>query len=170
MSTTTEPGGDPLYDTVIIPAAISLVSGGPVPTNYNPTLDPDRPSEIAPESLNNKRFQFTNGSANPNLDFTIQFVADTGSSTPSNIDEIGMGLLRVSGTAVDNAVDYTYTRTGGTDDAILVVSGSGTTFDGRYTLRFGSAQSGAYIGEVDGDTVDAADVTGTFTVVATPSP
>ena len=172
-ATVTIPGGDPAYDSVIIPTSITLTSGGPVPTNYNPTLDPNRDSIIAPESLNAKLFQFTHGGGNPALNFTIQFAADLtggmgGVGNNNNFDEIGQGLLRVNGAAVDNAINYTYTRIGGTDDATLVISGSGLTFDGTYTVKFAGKQNGAYIGQVDAGTANAADVTGTF-VVVTPS-
>lgn len=158
------PGGHPLYDTVVIPASVGLVLGGPVPQNYNPVIDPDRPSKITPASLDNLYVLFTNGIPNPAVDFTVQFVAEGGNLPPSNNgpDEVGQGLLRVSGAVVDNAVDYTWERIGGTDDGVLVISEANNTFDGRYTLRFLGVDNGVYTGEVDAGTPDAAEVSGTF--------
>ena len=159
------PGGNQRYDNVLVPTTLSLATGGYVSTNYNPTLDPKRDSKIAPASLNNKLVNYTNGKPDTTLDFTIQFVADNaGPANNSNIDEIGQGLLRVAGNSVDDAVNYTYTRTGGTDDAILVISNANNTFDGRYTLKFSGVDNGAYIGEVDAGTADASDVSGRFFV------
>jgi len=165
-ATVSIPGGNPQFDTVLIPTTVSLAAGGLVPTNYNPLLDPNRKSKISPESLNNKRFQFTNGIPNPSLNFTIQFASEALGPIVTNIDEIGLGLLRVNGAAVDRAVNYTYTRTGGTDDAILVLSSSNTTFDGRYTLRFAGRENGMYIGNVDAGTPNAADVSGSFFLIS----
>jgi hypothetical protein len=164
-ATVTQPGGSPLFDTIVIPTAVTLTEGGAVPENYNPVLDPNRPSKIAPVSLNNRRFQFTSGNLNPAFDFTIQFTADAVTIPANNIDEIGFGVLRVAATAVDNAISYTYRRIGGTDDATLVVSGSGLSTDGTYTLSFAGTQSGTYTGLPDGLTVNPADESGRFIVI-----
>ena len=159
------PGNRPLIETLVMPSVFTLSSGAQVPVNYNPSDVDTRDSLIVTESLNNLLFRFTNGIPNTALDFTIQFVADgTGSTTLADIDEIGQGLLRVNGASVNNAVDYTWTRTPGTDDGTLVLSGSGLTFDGTYTLSFTGVDTGFYRGRADSDTQNAADVSGTFRI------
>jgi hypothetical protein len=167
-------------DTVRIPTAIKLATGGSVPENYNPVIDPLAPSKIAPESLSGLLLVATNGTPDPTKDYTLQFVADASgiSGNPSNRpDEVGQVTLRVYDTsvpsileAVTSAANYTWTRTGGTDKGVLVLSGipdvGSLPFDlsinGTYTMEFLGTQNGKYTGTVDGDTLDAAEVTGTF--------
>ncbi len=77
-ATVRQPGGDPLFDNVIIPTNVSLATGGQVPTNYNPVVSPLRESRIVPETLDQRLIRFTNGIPDPTLDFTIQFTSDSG--------------------------------------------------------------------------------------------
>lgn len=167
IATVRIPGGDPAYDTALIPSSIGFTFGGFVPANYNPIIDPLRESRIAPASINNKLFNFRNGDSDDNLNFTIQFTSDN-SQTDIVESEVGAGLLRISGIAIDNAINYTYERIPGTDDATLVISNADNTFDGSYTLRFSSGSGGRYIGTVDAGTLDAGDVSGTFTIPGSP--
>ena len=170
-TTTSIPGSpNPQWDVIYVPAGIRLVAGGFVPENYNPEIDPNRPSKIVPASLNNLIVNWTNtGIPDPNFDFTVQFVAQaTGlpKSNEADPDEIGQGLLRVAGSAVDDAVDYTWRRIAGTDNGVLTITGSNTTFDGVYNLSFMGADNGNYVGEADAGTVNVAEVTGTFFIPA----
>jgi len=155
------------FDTVRTPSTVLLATGGGVPVNYNPTIDPNRPSKIALASLGNRLFRFTNGIPNPALNFTIQF---TSQSTNAGT-ETGTGLLRLAGAPVDDAVNYTYTRINGTDNATLVISsanGASTTLNGSYTIGYAGTDSGIYTGSADADTVNPADVSGTFFIPANP--
>ncbi len=165
-------------DTMRIPSKIGLAAGGSVPENYNPPVDLNRPSKIAPESLSGLLLTAKNGIPDSSKDFTIQFVKDAGyygnPSDPKTPDEIGQGLLRVAGSAIDVALDYTYRRIGGTDNAELVLSNIpdnplqpfNKSLNGSYTLAFLGKENGTYTGKVDGDTTDAADVSGTFSTLA----
>jgi hypothetical protein len=154
---------------VRISSAFSLATGGDVPENYNPSTAYSRESKIAPASLSDRLFKATNGIPDTTKDFTIQFVADS-VGTSSSSQEVGRGLLRVAGSAVDIALDYTWKRTSGTDDGVLVLSNIpdnlalpfDISLNGTYTLNFTGAQTGNYLGTLDGDTASAADVTGTF--------
>ncbi len=167
-------------DTVRIPTAIKLTTGGAVPENYNPVIDPLAPSKIAPASLSGLLMVATNGTPDPTKDFTLQFVAHasgiTGTSG-SQPDEVGQLTLRVYNTdvpsileSVTSAANYTWKRTGGTDKGVLVLSGIpdvvslpfDVSINGTYTLEFLGTQNGTYTGTVDGNTLDAAEVTGTF--------
>lgn len=166
VSTVRIPGSlSPNYDNVRIPSAFILAGGGSLPANYNPVIDFSRPSRIVPASLNTLLIRFTNGIPDPNLDFTIQFSASanlnpgTNTSTP---DEIGQGLLRVAGAVVDDAVNYTWKRIGGTDTGTLTVTGSNRTYDGLYTLSFVGPDNGRYAGQVDSGTANANEVSGSF--------
>jgi len=160
-------------DTVRVPSSITLNTGGAVPENYNPEIDPNRPSKVAPPSLHNLLISATNGT-DVTKNFTIQFVKDGSYTGPGNSsagpDEIGTGLLRVAGSPVDVALDYTWRRIGGTDTAQLVLSNIpddptlpfDASLNGTYTFSFLGAGTGTYAGIVDGDTASVADVTGTF--------
>lgn len=164
------------FDTVRVPCVMGLAAGGLVPVNYNPTVDPLRPSKIAPASLTNLRMTTTNGIPDPAKDFSIQFTADATTTavggSGSNPDEVGRGLLRVAGTVVDIALDYTWRRIGGTDTGELVLSNIpdspslpfDSSLNGTYTLSFFGSENGRYDGGVDGDTADPADVSGTFII------
>lgn len=161
----------PQWDTVRIPGALSLATGGAVPVNYNPKLDALRESKLVPVSLNNTLVNFTNGAGNTANDFTIQFTADASGMaavSSNNAEEVGQGLLRISGAVVDNAVNYSWRRIPGTDSATLTLSGANNTFDGKYTLNFTSTDVGAYIGEVDALTTDIAEVSGSFSIPKAP--
>lgn len=158
-------------DTVRILADAVLTTGGGIPENYNPPVDSTAPdSKIAPESFANLRMTATNtGIPDPAFDFSIQFVADSvqnnGSSAPT---ELGSGLLRVAGVAVDFALNYTWTRIPGTDTGTLVLSNipaPNSTFNGSYTLSFAGTDNGTYAGGVDGDTPDANEVIGNFSML-----
>jgi hypothetical protein len=158
----------PQYDVIRVPTTIRLSSGGLVPINYNPEIDPLRPSRIVPESLDNLRFQFTNGIPDPNFDFTIDFTSESVITVDRVPTELGQGFLRVAGSPVVNAIDYTWTRIGGTDSATLVISNSNQTFDGTYRVDFKGQDNGNYFGTVDGNTPDAAEVTGKFFIPGIP--
>ena len=161
----------PQYDTVRVPSALKLASGGLVPENYNPNIDYLRPSRLCPATLNNTLVNFTNGAGTATNDFTIMFTADAGGishSDPLAPDEIGQGLMRIAGAVVDNAVNYTWRRIPGTDNATLVLSGGNNTFDGSYTLTFAGVDNGSYLGTVDALTLDIAEVTGTFKIPKAP--
>lgn len=166
VSTVRIPGSSfPNFDTVRIPSAFSLAAGGSVPENYNPTVDFSRPSRITPSSLNALLIRFTNGIPDPNFDFTIQFAASANFSTGTDTtapDEIGQGLLRVAGAVVDDAVNYTWKRIGGTDTGTLTVTGSNRTYDGVYTLAFTGPDNGNYAGQADAGTANVSEVTGSF--------
>lgn len=162
------------FDTVRIPSTVSLAAGGAVPLNYNPVIDPLRPSLIAPASLSDRLMTAKNGIPDPTKDFSIQFVADAtqpnGSGSGSQPDEVGHGLLRVAGSAVDVALDYTWRRIAGTDSGELVLSNIpddvllpfDNSLNGTYTLNFLGTENGTYAGAVDADTLNAADVSGSF--------
>lgn len=170
VSTIRIPGSSaPHYDVIYVPSSIERTSGGSVPENYNPDVDPNAESIIAPESLNDLVINYTNGIPDPNFDFTIQFVTLATNLQQQNNngpDETGQGLLRIGGAPVDLALDYTWKRITGTDDGILTLSGSGTTFDGNYTIKYIGLDSGDYIGEVDGDTPAVDEVSGSFYVAS----
>ncbi|MFZ9936069.1 MAG: hypothetical protein ACO3JG_03310 [Luteolibacter sp.] len=154
----TQPG----YDTVRVPTSVKLANDSPVPYNYNPDLE-NAESRIAPASLNNTLVQFTNGGGDPNFDFTIQFVPESTLNPPGQTPtEVGQGFLRVAGNPIQDAIDYTWQRINGTDGGTLVISRSNQTFDGSYNLNFAGRDNGTYTGSTDGDTPDAAEVTGTF--------
>ena len=170
------------YDTVRIPTTASLAVGGAIPVNYNPVIDPLRPSRIVPASLSKRLMKGTNGIPDPTKDFTIQFVADTagvlGVAKSTMPDEVGHAILSVWDPtlpipglrAVSTALDYTWRRIGGTDKGELVLSNIpdeaslplDISLNGTYTLNFLGAESGTYTGAVDADTADAADVSGQF--------
>ncbi len=78
-----------------------------------------------------------------------------------NADEIGEAILTVNGMIITNSEAYTYTRTPGTDDAVLVLSGSGTAVDGSYILKFNGSKVGTYTGSTP-------DYSGDFRVVTPP--
>jgi hypothetical protein len=165
VATMAIPGSTSPYDRVRSPVIFRLVNGAPIPENYNPDLDPLRPSKIAPVSLNNKVISFTNtGFGDPNYDFTVEFVADAEGIPGNPPTEVGTGLQRIAGSVIDDAVNYTYQRINGTDKATLVISNGGNTFDGRYTLDFIAFDQGTYLGEVDAGTPDVNEVIGTFVV------
>ncbi len=162
----------PGLDTTLPPnSLIRLEGGGAVPFNYNPVIDPNRPSAIVPESLDGLFVLFNNGVPNPADNFTIQFISDVtfGNSLNADIDELGNGIQRV-GVNSDltlsggESVAYTWRRIPGTDNATLVVSNGNNTFDGSYELQFSSESTGVYIGTVDDGTTDAAQVSGTFII------
>lgn len=158
----------PQWDIVYVPTKVQLATGGSVPENYNPTIDPNRPSRVVPASLNNLIFNFTNtGIPDPNFNFTVQFVAQaTGlqKTKETDPDEIGQGLLRIAGSVVNDAIDYTWRRIGGTDKGVLTITGSNSTFDGEYTFSFIGTDNGTYLGQADGGTANVAEVTGTFSI------
>lgn len=158
----------PNYDVIRVPTAIRLTTGGLVPLNYNPEIDPLRPSRIAPASLNLQLLQFTNGAGDPNFDFTIDFVRETTQTVNRVTTELGQGFLRAAGSPVVNAVNYTWQRIDGTDGGTLVISNSNLTFDGTYRLDFKGTDNGDYFGTVDGNTPDASEVTGTFFIPGAP--
>ena len=151
------------FDVLALPISANLVIGGSLPTNYDPTVDPSRPSRIAPESLGNKRFVFTSN-AGAAFNMTIQFTADTVGSPSSSFDESGTGLLRRNGAIVDNGVNYTWTRIDGTDAGKLVITNAESTLNGTYTLDFTGTTAGTYLGTTDADTTDVNEVSGTFTL------
>ena len=148
-------------DTLRINSTIRLTDGGGVPPNYNPTIDPDRPSRIAPETLDNKLMVATNGIPNPALDFTLQFTRDSGGIGFGVDNEIGRVILRITTSPIDNAADYTWERIGGTDSGTLTLSNSGTFFDGAYNLDFIGRENGIYTG-------DTPQQSGTFTIAPAP--
>lgn len=166
-------------DTVRIPTTVSLATLVPVPTNYNPAVTERAPSRIAPASLSNRLMSATNGIPDTTKNFTIQFVSD-GSVTDTSADsqEIGRGILSVFDstlvppglTAVGIALDYTWRRIPGTDRGELVLSNIpdnpslpfDTSLNGTMVLNFTGTETGSYTGSADGDTVNPADVTGTF--------
>jgi hypothetical protein len=155
----------PNFANVRIPSDFILAVGGSVPVNYNPVIDLLRPSRIVPASLNTLLMRFTNGIPDPNLDFTIQYSASANLNPAIDAnapDEIGQGLLRVAGAVVDNAVNYTWKRIGGTDTGILTVTGSNRTFDGVYTLSFTGPDNGTYAGQVDSGTANVNEVSGSL--------
>jgi hypothetical protein len=165
----------PQYDIVRIPSNARLIGalgGGLIPFNYLPEDDSTRPSRIVPITLNNTTVQFTNGLGNTALDFSIQFVRDAVDTTDPSVEpiEIGTGIMRIDNVPVINAIDYTWQRIPGTDNATLVINNSGTTLDGSYTLSFSGVDFGTYTGVLDGDTVDINDVIGTFFIPAAAVP
>jgi hypothetical protein len=168
-------------DSVRIPSSISLATLGPVPLNYNPTIDAQRPSRVVPASLTNRDLVATNGIPDPTKDFVIKLVSNATVLDPSaNSEEIGQGLLFVYDTArvppglsaVSLACDYTWRRVGGTDSGNLILSNIPSTsalpfavsLNGALILNFTGTTTGTYSGVVDGDTPSASDVTGTFII------
>ena len=168
-------------DTVRIPSTISLATLGPVPLNYNPVVTGRAPSRIAPATLTNRLMSATNGIPDATKNFTIQFIADAstpGFATAADSVEIGRGLLSVYNpasvppglTAVGIALDYTWRRIAGTDRGELILSNIpdnpalpfDTSLNGTIVLGFNGTESGTYSGSADGDTVNPADVSGTF--------
>jgi hypothetical protein len=168
-------------DTVRIPSTISLATLGPVPLNYNPVVTGRAPSRIAPATLTNRLMSATNGIPDATKNFTIQFVADAstpGLATEAGSVEIGRGLLSVYNpasvppglTAVGIALDYTWRRIAGTDRGELILSNIpdnpalpfDTSLNGTIVLSFNGTESGTYSGSADADTVNPADVSGTF--------
>ena len=168
-------------DTVRIPSTISLATLGPVPLNYNPVVTGRAPSRIAPATLTNRLMSATNGIPDATKNFTIQFIADAstpGLATAADSVEIGRGLLSVYNpasvppglTAVGIALDYTWRRIAGTDRGELILSNIpdnpalpfDTSLNGTIVLGFNGTESGTYSGSADGDTVNPADVSGTF--------
>ena len=172
VATVAIPGSTlPQYDIIYVPTAVTLAGGGPVPENYYPILDAARPSKIAAASLDGLIFNYTNGIPDTTLDFTIQFVTQAtfpNKKNETDPDETGQGLMKVDGVALSGAVNYTWRRINGTDTGILVISGIGggdpTTFNGSYTISFDGVDNGTYTGEVDGDTLNAAEVSGSFSI------
>ncbi len=160
----------PNLDTTLpISPAFTLAGGGSVPFNFNPEVDPNRPSAIVPESLNGLLVFFTNGAPNPADDFRVQFSSDFtfDNINNPNIDEVGSGLQRVGANSDltltgGESVGYTWRRIPGTDNATMVLSLGGNTFDGSYELQFTSENTGSYIGTVDDGTTDVGQVSGTF--------
>jgi len=150
-------------DVLRMPATALLAAGGPLPTNYNPTVDPNRDSRIAPQYLGNpsKLFTFTSN-AGSTFNFTVQFTSDSTIPANSTYDESGSGLLRRQGAVVDNGINYTWQRIGGTDTGRLVITNAESTLNGTYTLSFVGSQVGSYLGQVDGDTTDINEVSGDF--------
>ncbi len=71
------------------------------------------------------------------------------------------------------AADYTWRRIGGTDTGELVLSNIpdeavlpfDSSLNGSYIIDFSGFQSGLYTGSVDADTLDAGDVSGSFTLL-----
>jgi len=149
------------FDDLDCATNIFLTAGGSVPVNYNPYIDPLRPSKITPASLQKKLFRFEHGGGDSSKDFTLQFASEvTGTDT---VVEVGSAIQRIGGAIGDApAVNYTWTRIGGSDTGRLVISGGGNTYDGTYTLTFLSSSSGNYLGSLDADTTDISDVTGSF--------
>lgn len=162
----------PEFDVVRLPAGVRLTDGGAVPKNYNPAVDLNRPSKLAPESLNNLQVIFVNGAGNTALDFTIDFIKEsTQTSQNQATTEIGQGFMRVGGEALIGAVNYTWQRIGGTDSATLVITKvqsstnpAANSLNGSYRLEFRGADNGSYNGTLDSNTSDLADVTGTFSL------
>lgn len=164
------------FDTVRIPTTLELSAGGFVSENYNPAVDPEAPSKIAPATLTDRRMTATNGIPDDTKNFSIQFVADAvqpSGSNGSEPSEVGQGLLRVgagAGEVVTMALDYTWKRIGGTDTGELVLSNIpdnlllpfDKSLNGSYILDFLGTENGIYTGSADGDTLDPADVSGTF--------
>ena len=164
-SSTIEPG-------VVLDAGILTSGGGPVVENYNPEVDPNRPSEIVPEDLSGgTNFFCTHGIDPvvniPSQDFVLVFSPDAGyvPALPTDPDDQGEFQLTVfdpmSG-LVDAEVTaaglYTWKRIGGTDTATLVLSNIpddpalpfDTELNGTYTFSFLGDDNGEYIG-VDDD-------------------
>lgn len=168
------------FDTVRIPTSLRLAAGGAVPLNYNPTFDPVRASKIAPVSLTKRLLSAKNGIPDPTKNFTIQFVADAASTSGTETQEVGRGILSVYDStlvpaglrAISGALDYTWRRIGGTDKGELIMSNIpddvalpfDVSLNGSMILNFSGIENGIYIGAVDGDTVNAADVSGTFLI------
>ncbi len=172
------------FDTVRIPTSVRLAAGGAVPLNYNPTVNPLRASKIAPVSLTKRLLSGKNGIPDLTKDFTIQFVADaasaSGSSSSVETQEVGHGILSVYDStlvpaglrAISGALDYTWRRIGGTDKGELILSNIpddavlpfDVSLNGSMILNFSGIENGIYTGSVDGDTVNAADVSGTFLI------
>lgn len=176
-------------DTVRIPSSLALATLQPVPLNYNPVLTERAPSRIAPATLTNRLMSATNGIPDVTKNFTIQFIADastTGLATAADSVEIGRGLLSVYDpaavppglSAVGIALDYTWRRIAGTDRGELVLSNIpdnpalpfDTSLNGTIVLSFNGLESGTYSGSADGDTVNPADVTGTFFIPSNGTP
>lgn len=169
ISTVRIPGSAlPEFDVIRMNTSVSLLVGGGVPYNYLPIEDPLRPSKIAPESLDKRLLQFTNGIPDPTFDFTVQFISDRTQVGTGTTTEIGQGFLRIAGAPQVDAINYTWERIGGTDAGTLVITRSNTTFDGRYRLNFLGRDNGTYVGEVDADTLDANEVSGRFFIPGNP--
>lgn len=167
----------PDIDNVEVAGTIRTKDGDLVPENYNPMTSTNLPSDIAQPYLNTLTFNCTNtGLGDPNFDFNITFAATQqwalgAKSNETDPDEIGTFNITIGvGTPspVLGAGDYTYRRINGTDEAILVLSGTGTTFDGTYTLAYAGRDNGDYIGQVDGGTPDVNEVIGTFLIPGAP--
>ncbi len=142
------------FDRVRAPLTMTLKVGGSLPLNYNPVIDPNRPSKVVPQTLDDQFIAFTNtGSFDPNFNFTIQFITDATPppSTPEGT-EIGTGLMRINGApAITPGVDYTFRPILGTDTAEVVITGS-STLDGSYILNFLGTDNGSYTGQGVGNT------------------
>lgn len=177
------------FDTVRIPSTLALATFQVVPLNYNPVVTARAPSRIAPATLTNRLMKATNGTPDATKDFTIQFVADAatpGVETTADSVEIGRGLLSVYDpalvppglTAVGIALDYTWRRIAGTDKGELILSNIpdnpalpfDTSLNGTIVLNFSGTETGSYTGSADGDTVNPADVTGTFIIPSNGTP
>ena len=169
ISTVRIPGSlSPEFDVVRMNSTVALLIGGGVPYNYLPIEDPLRPSKIAPESLDKRLIQFTNGIPDPTFDFSIQFISDGTQIGTGVTTEVGQGFLRIAGAPQVDAIDYTWERIGGTDAGTLVITRSNTTFDGRYRLNFLGRDNGTYVGELDGNTLDVNEVSGTLFIPGNP--
>ncbi len=160
----------PWFDVIFVPAGLTTDTGGPVLENYNPQVDPNAPSKIAPPSLDNLTIVFTNGT-DPTYNFNIQFVTQATFPNKTNAtdpDETGQGLMTVNGNPLVGAMTYSWRRINGTDTGVLVIGGINppdpVTLNGSYVLDFLGLDNGPYNGSLDGNTTDINEVTGTFFV------
>lgn len=168
---TTTPG----FDTMRVDGTIETSNGDDVPVNYNPEDITDAPSKIAQPTLHNLTIVFDNVGVATTFDFVATFTATTVfdpllKDSVTDPDEEGSVALSINnGAVVIDAANYTWRRINGSDDAVLVLSGSSTTFDGSYTLAFAGLDNGDYIGTTDAGTPDVTEVTGTFFIPDAPS-
>ncbi len=144
---------------VVNTASIETSNSTPVPENYNPEIDENRPSKIVPESLDGDLFRGNNDTDDAN-DFFILFGATGTRQTPSDpADEWGLGSLVVDGgAAIIDGLSYEWTRIDGTDTATLRIFGvqaPNTFMNGTYLVTFLGNDNGTYDG-------GAPERTGTF--------
>jgi len=138
----------PNIDTVLSSANLALAPGnpfgsGPVPVNYNPTIDFSRPSRISLPSVDGTNFVFTDSISSTN-NFTLQFLAD---NTPIfGSIEVGTAIQTINSTPTIPGADYEWELITGTDNASLTISSGAPAFDGNYTLTFSAPDTGTYIG------------------------
>ena len=133
---------------------VQLRTGSPVPPNYNPPLDPLRPSRIVPTALGGSLLDMdvAGGTAE---DFTLQLTQTGAPSTGPNgtVSETGMAVQRVGpgGATIFSGASYTWSRIPGTDDGTLVISNGDPALNGEYRLAFASPLAGTFSGVRTGD-------------------